>query len=1835
MKFSSKKKFFLLVFALGLFFILKAEFVYSAFSDCGITPVEPVWQVKSPDSTSIFSVDSAGNIDFSSNNVYTSTIPPGSFVDTFIIKDSYGFDKFSFNKEDIYIRGEIFQNQISISSDTNDLLVKNNSGDIVAKFDEAGDVYSKGQVCGTDNIIEISSCEELQMIGNDTPENLALCGAKCDNSSYPPNGSYSLSQDINCSATNPNNPANSGSLWDYTNPNSLGYGDGTIEGALGFSPLPAFKGIFDGYDKKITDLYINRISSSGVGLFSSLGDVFSQVEVINLDLENFIVKGYKRAGALAGAASKTYIDNVSLTGNSEVYIQDEYVGGLIGYAGNINITNSFVGSTGGNILIHGDAVETPNGYAGGIIGTLTSGSIKYSYVTDSVQVDYNKNYVGGLAGGNAGEISNCYSKATVKASGYTIGGLVGHNYFSGKILDSYSISNIDASGAGGLSGSNYSGANVSRTYSASNFDSSGKGLLGYNYNSTVSSSYWDQEVTILTDSCGNDSNGQCSNITPYNTKEMSYSANYPVWDFVNTWKIVEEGKYYPCLVWQDDSTCEKIPIIINSCEELQMIGHDDLLDQCGDKCDYDSYPLDGKYVLANDLDCSMTDPSSDIWDPSGIWADGLGFDPIAGNNCYDNPKKTLSIYTSIIIDMFSGTFDGMGHKISGVYINKDGLTKECVGVFGYVENGKLYNTNIEDVYITNSYGGSFDKATGILAAKIYDSDVKNCSTSGFIGGQKAGGLIGTAYGSTIDNCHSDIKVIDLESDMGGLIYELVGSTLTNSHAKTDYDFSPYGTNQLGVSGLVTRFTSSDTWGYYTGYDQALISDSYAETKNVGTGRGSSGLVGYAINYEANPVPIMAIVNSYANSQENNVYAGLAGMADGVDIINSYVVGKSNYGFTPSYSSSSEEVIDSFWNIEIASDYYGGCGAGSDCEVFGRDIYSMKSGIYPSNETGTYSNWDFINTWKLDDINVVNISTEYFPCLKWQDDSTCPQAPLKAISTCEELQKIGHSEFWTGDDYYPLDGSYILVGDIDCSMTNPEDDAWDSDGVWADGLGFDPIGDMSTGGFSGKLNGNYRTIDDLYINRQTEDNVGIFGYIDGDSISRSEIINLGIDSPVIFGNGYVGSVVGRANNVDLNNIDILNLNLDGRDSYAGGIVGYLDYGNLKDSKVYTYSLSRSNITSNKDMVGGLVGLSSFSEISRSYSKCSVIGRDEIGGLVGRSYKSSIDHSYTDGYINGDNKIGGLVGMTIDGSINDSYSAGDILLNNSYGGGLIGENSWGRINRSYSVSYIEGGSFTGGLIGFYHDNVPSSYVSDSYYNTETSGQSIACGLGDCSMINGLTISEMKSGESPSSENNFSDWNFVKDWKLDSVYDFLNKNVEYFPCLNWQVENTCIIAPTVIENCEDLQAMDTNYIKGVYALTHDIDCSMTNPTDPDWDSDGTWGDSKGFNPIGYYDSYYGKIDVSFEGTFNGHGYGINDLYINRPDERYVALFVSIEGGGVSVRNLALNNVNITALFAAGVSANVNNIAIISNCHVSGEISGGAGIAGYNKGIIKNCYNMANGVNYGIAVTNDRADSLILNSYNTVDSVFGGLVGNNYREAQIISSYNLGNVSGNLTSKYASGVGGIASYNYQAYIYDSYNLGSIETNYNAGGIAGKNQAGYIYNSYNLGDVSGASGIVDSYGGVGGLVGFNNSGYIYNSYNQGDVSGNYNIGGLIGHNYSSDYVINNSYSSGKIANAVNAGGVIGQNDPANIGCYNTYWDSDVASVPNGCGLGDCAGAEGTSTPSMIQMTTYSNWNFADIWHIDDGNTYPCHQWWVDQGETCIEPPNYCRIGGEIPCVVP
>ena len=589
-------------------------------------------------------------------------------------------------------------------------------------------------------------------------------------------------------------------------------------------------------------------------------------------------------------------------------------------------------------------------------------------------------------------------------------------------------------------------------------------------------------------------------------------------------------------------------------------------------------------------------------------------------------------------------------------------------------------------------------------------------------------------------------------------------------------------------------------------------------------------------------------------------------------------------------------------------------------------------------------------------------------------------------------------------------------------------------------------------------------------------------------------------------------------------------------------------------------------SGNSAVGGLVGENRGS-VSNSYVTFSVIGNSTVGGLVGENY-GSVSNSYATGNVSGVGiaiAIGGLVGWTYYSSdISNSYAAGSVTGLSSVGG-LVGQD-YGSVSNSYATGSVSGSTNVGGLEGF----KGAGTITNSYWDTETSGQSSSAGG------TGKTSAQMRQ------QATFSGFDFTNNWWLSegNTRPFLRS--EY---------------STTITNGHQLQLMAMN-LGASYTLGADINMAeLANPS-------GIWNTATGFVPIG--DGSGGPGDTStFTGTFDGLGHTISNLTINRPTIDLVGLF-GYTGTGSAIRNVGLVGGSVSGMgFVGGlVGSNTgtignsyatgsvsgsnnyvgglvgNNQGTVSSSYATGGVSGGGsvgGLVGHNGGTVSTSYAAASVIGSGYSV-----GGLVGSNYGTVSSSYattgsvsgtnevGGLVGNNSNGGTVSNSYATGGVNGS-----GEFIGGLVGSNGST-VGTSYATGDVSgTNY-VGGLTGGN-GGTVSNSYATGRViwngeicCGGTGRDRGGEAFGGLVGYN-YGTVGNSYATGGVGGISYVGGLVGLN---EDTVSNSHATGDV-NGGDGSSYIGGLMGYNISVSNSYATGNVVSGNGSSYVGGLVGNNG------------------------------------------------------------
>ncbi|MHC4641433.1 MAG: GLUG motif-containing protein [Planctomycetota bacterium] len=210
--------------------------------------------------------------------------------------------------------------------------------------------------------------------------------------------------------------------------------------------------------------------------------------------------------------------------------------------------------------------------------------------------------------------------------------------------------------------------------------------------------------------------------------------------------------------------------------------------------------------------------------------------------------------------------------------------------------------------------------------------------------------------------------------------------------------------------------------------------------------------------------------------------------------------------------------------------------------------------------------------------------------------------------------------------------------------------------------------------------------------------------------------------------------------------------------------------------------------------------------------------------------------------------------------------------------------------------------------------------------------------------------------------------------------------------------------------------------------------------------------------------------------------------------------------------------------------------------------------------------------------------------DRRVGGMVGAIEEYGIVSNCYSTGDVNG------GGLVGGLIGYIYGSQVSNCYSTGDVSgTADHIGGLVGY-ATGLVTNCYSTCNVSGVYQ-------VGGLMGGNDNSSISNCYSTGDVNGVEEVGGLMGLNGS---FVSNCYSTGDVqgTGVENIGGLMGYNYGYVRDCF---WDTETSGEPNMCGNehSRCDNSYGKTTAQMHQQSTFTDWDFINVWNIGENQTYP------------------------------
>lgn len=588
-----------------------------------------------------------------------------------------------------------------------------------------------------------------------------------------------------------------------------------------------YKGTFNGNGHYVSGLYNISTWTNEIGF---IGYTDEGAIIRNLTIKDSFFQGDSYVGALIGKANKTTVTNCH---NYSTYVKSEgKTGGLIGAAYSCTIT----GCT--------NKVDQPGKYTlyslmdggeiGGIVGRFVMGTISdcvnESYIGGQSYNDKRYDTLGGIVGvTTGGNIMRCVHSGYILSffyEGIRAGGIVGsygtgwslsqdgdlfiedcislkNNYLIGfswfdkstlyirncyanrcilpsfrdfspiSISDSFYGYGISEESGDGSGKEHFTSYNVNRAT-----DSMVKsGEVAYKLNQTSKRTNWGQQI-------GTDENPVIDGQRVYYGYEncQSTEANYS-----NDVRYMKQGIGHQydekgvCTLCGASGGSEESPYPISTVEDLKSFA---------DAVNCGASTLCAK--LMNDIDLNP----------------GTTFNISDGTYSGNTPTEWTPMGTEDF--PYCGTFDGAGHKISGLYVhsiaNYSGLFGYCEatgdktpviknlsvdnssisvthiystgGIVGYISDGTISNCS-SSAYVCNDGSSSY---SGGIAGKAVDSIISTCSNSSTVTSYLgAGGIDGTGRDNTISECYNtgEVKIYKSSSYVGGISGLEANSSLTN------------------------------------------------------------------------------------------------------------------------------------------------------------------------------------------------------------------------------------------------------------------------------------------------------------------------------------------------------------------------------------------------------------------------------------------------------------------------------------------------------------------------------------------------------------------------------------------------------------------------------------------------------------------------------------------------------------------------------------------------------------------------------------------------------------------------------------------------------------------------------------------------------------------------------------------------------------------------------------------------------------------------------------------------------------------------------------------------
>ena len=830
-----------------------------------------------------------------------------------------------------------------------------------------------------------------------------------------------------------------------------------------------------------------------------------------------------------------------------------------------------------------------------------------------------------------------------------------------------------------------------------------------------------------------------------------------------------------------------------------------------------------------------------------------------------------------------------------------------------------------------------------------------------------------------------------------------------------------------------------------------------------------------------------------------------------------------------------------------------------------------------------------------------------------DETNKTYAGANADGEGNELATVNGNAFTKADGYMwvedveqlqaintNLSGNYALRNSIDATATS----SWNDEGTDTDitdtdinegfkSIGIDEDGNIieanvntdngvvTKNGFYGKFDGLDYNIFGLTINRSGENNVGLFGVVDGANINNVTLVGGSIT-----GGQSVGAIVGSARDSVISNST--NSTAVNGDYNIGGIVGDAQNSTLTNL-INTGTIGAA--TGDGNRIGGLVGnLQESSLGGNSYNLGAVtsVGHD-VGGLVGHAYDATIGDGTNLVYnrldVTGAYNVGGIVGnMEANSTVKNAENSGTVEATEYYDGTY--KYHAGTDNTTDSVIKKVNVANVGGIAGISSNSTITNVENSGDVSTETIGDS-----GDNSHI----------------------------YRAGNVGGVVGSAV-----------NTNITNATNKENSVR-GAHNVGGIAGYFSGEGTIDKGINDGGDimatgaryngqfitEMVRANGQGNENFIIGNIGGVVGYMDGDDVYVTGSANrGTVHTYNEFTGTVPEYAKAANVGGIVG---KIDRESKNTLE-------GIKDNKEKVAV-KDSYNTGDILGYTGVGG----VIGMMYNGAVTGSYNLGTVNTTRQ-IDASGGNDIDQLnMGGVVGDTTEQTQasavIYDVYNKGQIGDDDFVYFARHVGGVVG-RLNGDIDKAYNNGDIYNKDTAvGGIVGWWYGGNISNVFNTGNITIRTDTELQAGGIVGAAEMGNK-TLKNAYNLGTIRGFQEhdtepiyLGGIIGRARGGQQLsIDNVYTLGNLYagrdnqtggyTEVEVGAIYGGNDNARVS--NAYYITPESTEFSTAQLG---GAASINFDNRYNGGYYGSFDFSTqtggtftndgVWRIYEGSTTP------------------------------